>query len=414
MSKSIVAAVFVFLSLLLMKPAFAEEKLIIVNLFEDERSRAAEAKMKEAYPELEIEYRWIEDRYTLTTHFLSMDSEMDIVCFNEWDGIKGMYAAMEGALENLADHPSLVRCREEQFDVWKNYTVEDLWYGVPHSPLQSLVFLNVPLFEKTGLPLPDVHWTWDDFWALAQALETFNSKNQTRYALFMDNSRNSAAAQYAANTVDYIKNSHAFDDPAFYEMMEKWKGLYDQGLVWDYMSNRNEGGIHRESDTLMLCEERMVGCVYDLEDPGSPWAVYGAARLLPQDDRRQPSLVSGFALAIPVASRHKELAVQWLQAYMDAGKASILSNGLYAAPLYKGAEYVEAIQSAMRNAGMKEETMEKLDLWFYGLEHSRLNPYNELQHAVSVRYWWQLRDGQITAADYVNACVHFANQYLGE
>ena len=75
---------------------------------------------------------------------------------------------------------------------------------------------------------------------------------------------------------------------------------------------------------------------------------------------------------------------------------------------------MSAVQSAMRHAGMKEESIEKLNLWFYGLEHSRLDPYNELQHAVSVRYWWQLRDGQIDIQDYVNACVRFANQYLGE
>lgn len=413
MKKTITVVIFAFISLLLMKPAFAEERLIIVNLFEDERSRTAEAKMKEAYPGLQIEYRWVEDRYTLTTLFLSMDSEMDIVCFNEWDGVKGIYAAMEGALENLAEYPSLVSRQDEQFAVWKNYTVEALWYAVPSFPYQSLVFLNEALFEKTRLPLPDAHWTWDDFWTLAQALEEYNSKNQTEYALFMDIARNSAASQYAANTVDYIKNSHAFDDPDFYEMMEKWKGLFDQGLIWDYMSNRDQGGNRQESDTLMIFDERMVGCVYDLEADGSPWAMY-AARLLPQADRFQPSLLSGFALAVPVASRHKALAVQWLECYMDAGETSIISNGLYAAPLYKGEEYVSAVQSAMREAGMKDESIDKLDLWFYGLEHSRLNPYNELQHAVTVKYWWQLRDGQINVQDYVDACVRFANQYLGE
>ncbi len=110
----------------------------------------------------------------------------------------------------------------------------------------------------------------------------------------MDSAQNNAASQYAANTVDYIRNSHAFDDPAFFEMMEKWKGLFDRGLIWDYMSNRDKGGNHQESDTLMIYDERMVGCVYDLEDPGSPWAMY-AVRLLPQDSRFQPSLLSGFA-----------------------------------------------------------------------------------------------------------------------
>ena len=95
MKKTIMAAMFAFILLLPIKLAFWEEKLIIINLFEDDRSRTAEAKMKEAYPGLQIEYRWVEDRYTLTTHFLSMDSEMDIVCFNEWDGIKGMYPVSE-------------------------------------------------------------------------------------------------------------------------------------------------------------------------------------------------------------------------------------------------------------------------------------------------------------------------------
>ncbi len=40
----------------------------------------------------------------------------------------------------------------------------------------------------------------------------------------------------------------------------------------------------------------------------------------------------------------------------------MISNGLYAAPLYKGEEYVSAVKSAMRDAGMKEDSMEKLDL----------------------------------------------------
>ena len=413
MKKTIMAAMFAFILLLPIKLAFCEEKLIIINLFEDERSRTTEAKMKEVYPGLQIEYRWVEDRYTLTTHFLSMDSEMDIVCFNEWDGIKGMYAAMEGALENLADHPSLVSRRDEQFAVWKNYTVGGLWYGVPHTPYQSLVFLNEALFEKTGLPLPDTHWTWDDFWALTRTLEEYNSTHQTRYALFMDSSRNSAAAQYAANTVDYLKNSHAFDDPAFYRMAEKWKELFDRGLIWDYMSNRNQGGIYQESDTLMLYSENPLNAVLNFDWADTPWSRYGV-RLLPQSDRLLPSMVLGFELAIPAASLHKELAVQWLAYYMDAGKTEVLNNPLWANPLYKGEEYVSAVKSAMRDAEIKEDSMEKLDLWFYGLEHSRLNPYNELQHAVTVKYWWQMRDGQITAQDYVDACVRFANQYLGE
>ncbi len=69
MRKMIAAVMFACVFLLPMKPAICEEKLIIMNLFEDERSKIAEAKMKEAYPGLEIEYRWVEDRYTLTTHF---------------------------------------------------------------------------------------------------------------------------------------------------------------------------------------------------------------------------------------------------------------------------------------------------------------------------------------------------------
>ena len=413
MKKTITAFLLVFFLLLIMKPAFAEERLIIVNLFQDERSRTAEEKMKEAYPGLQIEYRLVEERQTLTTYFLSMDSDMDIVCFREWDGIKGMYAAMEGALENLADHASLVTRRDEQFCVWENYTVDDLWYGVPHSPYQSMVFLNEQLFEKTGLPLPSIHWTWDDFWALAQALEEYNVKNQTRYALFMDNSKNSAVSQYAANTVDYGSNTHAFDDPGFFGMIEKWKRLFDQGLIWDFMSNRKQGGIHQEADTLMLYSELCLDGAYSLEIFDTLWTRY-SARLLPESDGLLPAIVSGFELVIPAASRHKELAVQWLEFYMDAGKAEVLKNPLFANPLYKCEECVSAVQSAMRHAGMKEESIEKLNLWFYGLEHSRLDPYNELQHAVSVRYWWQLRDGQIDIQDYVNACVRFANQYLGE
>ncbi len=77
----------------------------------------------------------------------------------------------------------------------------------------------------------------------------------------MDNSRNSAASQYAANTVDYSSNSHVFDDPTFYQMTEKWKALFDRGLIWDYMSNRNQGGMYHESDTLMLYSESPLNAV---------------------------------------------------------------------------------------------------------------------------------------------------------
>ena len=107
-----------------------------------------------------------------------MDSEMDIVCFNEWDGSKGVYAAMEGALENLADHPSLVSRRDEQFAIWINYTAGGHWYGVPYTPCQSLVFLNEALFEKTGLPLPDTYWTCG-FTALSIAGSTHTTNCST-------------------------------------------------------------------------------------------------------------------------------------------------------------------------------------------------------------------------------------------
>lgn len=411
MKKAFLLIIFAVLTLFSFFPAFAEEHLIIMNLFQDSRSEAADKKMKEAHPELVIEYREMEDRHALTTHFLSMDNEMDIVCFREWDGIKGMYAAMEGALENLAGYPALVRCRNEQFEVWKNYTVGDLWYGVPSCPNQSLFFLNKALFEKTGLPLPDIHWTWDDFWSLAQALEEYNGAHRTRYALLMDQSISNIAAQYAANTVDYVDKSHSFDDGIFYQMMEKWKSLFDRGLIWDYMTDKKQGGIHKESDTLMICMENSFsssGITAFLEGGENYWTRYGV-RLLPQSERLLPSLVTGFELVIPTASEHKDLAVQWLQFYMDAGKTGEIDALCNGGPLYKDAAYLSAIKE-----NMTAETAEKTDLWIYGLEHSRLNPYNELQHAVSVRYWWQLRDGQITTEEYVAACVRFANQYLGE
>lgn len=389
--------------------AVAENPLIIINLWPDARSTQADQKLKADFPDLEIEYRSIDDRHVLTTRFLSMDPEMDIVCFSEWDGVEGMYAAMEGALENLSDDPALVKCRDAQFDLWKNYTVGDLWYGVPCSPYQSIVYLNEALFEELGIEMPDNHWTWDDFWSLAQQVKEYNQANDTQYALFKDSSKSCIVSQYAANTVNYLHRQHAFTDAFFESIVRKWKNLYDEGLIWDPMVNRNRENKFSEANTLMVYVESKFGSIGNIGLPfGSPRRVF-SVRLLPQTEQFQPSLISGYTLSVPIASRNKELAFRWLQYYMDAASimdSDILQNG---GPLYKDVDYLSVLTS------QKKGTLANvLDLWIYGLNHSRLSAYNDLTHAVAIRYWWQLRDGQLTVEDYLRSCISLADQYLEE
>lgn len=45
-------------------------------------------------------------------------------------------------------------------------------YGLPIQEVPQLIFLNVTMFKKKGVPLPQATWTWDDYLSIAQRLTT--------------------------------------------------------------------------------------------------------------------------------------------------------------------------------------------------------------------------------------------------
>jgi multiple sugar transport system substrate-binding protein len=77
----------------------------------------------------------------------------------------------EAAWLNVAD-----RIKREKFDMGIYVPIVDGiqykggYYGLPMQEVPQVMFLNVTMFKKRGVPLPPPAWTWDDYLAIAQKL----------------------------------------------------------------------------------------------------------------------------------------------------------------------------------------------------------------------------------------------------
>jgi len=80
--------------------------------------------------------------------------------------------AARGVLASLDD-----LIKRDNFDTsiyWpaavKGSTFDGKLYALPKDMSNVIVYLNVDMFEKAGVPLPDADWNWDDFRSIAKQL----------------------------------------------------------------------------------------------------------------------------------------------------------------------------------------------------------------------------------------------------
>lgn len=58
-----------------------------------------------------------------------------------------------------------------------NATVDDTLYGLPTGGNATAAFINVDVFEKAGVPVPEEGWTWEDLIEAANAIGSAGLKN---------------------------------------------------------------------------------------------------------------------------------------------------------------------------------------------------------------------------------------------
>jgi multiple sugar transport system substrate-binding protein len=103
-------------------------------------------------------------------------------CCQMWDQWLGEFVGLS-ALEDLSD----------RVKSWKHYgsTVPSAWqalsvngriYALPLSITTEAIYLRTDRVKEYGLKMPDEHWTWDDFLALAKGL-TKPDKSQYGYGM---------------------------------------------------------------------------------------------------------------------------------------------------------------------------------------------------------------------------------------
>lgn len=99
---------------------------------------------------------------------IGSDSAPDILYLNEWTYV----FANKGALEPLDDYIA-----KDNFDtsVYPESLLiplrfEDKLYAFPQEISPYCIYYNKTMFKNAGVPLPTDDWTWDEFYAAAQAL----------------------------------------------------------------------------------------------------------------------------------------------------------------------------------------------------------------------------------------------------
>lgn len=206
-------------------PVQAEKSTLrIVNanyLLARQQMATAVAQFKRIYPDVEIIQEDMNDTQ-LTADFLSRGGKVDVLCVNplvSFLDLDDMVRA--GCLENLSDHPALLA----QKAAWINLDGVSLrggeWVAVPVAMEAAIWRVNTQLANRLGITIPE-NWTWEDFFTLAQQVETLSGGSAYLMAT------GSGAINYPrsvlmANCVDMQSSTASFESEDSLRLLEIWQ-----------------------------------------------------------------------------------------------------------------------------------------------------------------------------------------------
>ncbi len=433
--KKLISVGLMIAMLLAMGAGFADQEdntLHIMNLIGDERSDYADRLHKEKHPDINIVYDVNGETRSVTANLFAGDPSLDIIAYCENEGFSPHYPAVNGALVDLLQYDGIAERADDYYDSFvERFMYDGELFAIPYSCEPYMWYANPQLFDEMGMDLPEDTWTWDDYFELGETVFEYNIENGTDYLMMFCTTDYYPLIQFAANTVDYANGTHEFGSEAFREIVEKWKYLFDIGVVassWTYDFDsidfsRYHHGSRVKPDALLSvqqpCNMNVSGIIVEPDEVINEACAFRLV-MPPADEGMKRGVDAGRSIGIAKTSTMKEEAAYWLYSYMS-----------YATPEKQKGEEFE-IPSCIGNGGVlfKNDAwmnyahewvaienswlLENLDYWEMYVQDSAMKYYNDLTRAVTYQYWNQLVAGEITEDEYIDMCVKLADQYLGE
>lgn len=226
-------------------------KITIVNTKRKDFPRMVKAIeiFHRRYPNIEVCFHTEDDPRILNAAIMAGTPGYDIIGIQE----SGMFVASpflyrSGCFVNLLDYPCIEEQLEDYLDIFRPMSYANDMYGVPELIYPTVWEVNALLAEKIGISVPAYEWTWDEFFAICDQVNAYNTQNQTDYCVLHDGDvLPYLIKQHNSNTIDVASGCGSYATEQYMSYLHKWISANAQGLI---DSTRDSAYKENNPDTL--------------------------------------------------------------------------------------------------------------------------------------------------------------------
>ncbi len=206
--------------------------LVDCDIYQQERFAAAVERFHERYPDMRIVLRRSDCGEKIPRLLEARARGFDVIFTSGMASRPEAVMARQGLLLDLREIPDFDALRGAYLDVFDSFRVGDVQYAAPVQFWGSPWRMDGELAEALSIEMPGADWTWDDLFAMGDAVREYNEANGASVALCREPYWNQSAlvTQMNLNAVDWERLEGRYD-AAWGELLRKWAALYAEGLI---------------------------------------------------------------------------------------------------------------------------------------------------------------------------------------
>ncbi len=262
------------------------------------------------------------DYETKITTLLTAKAEMDCYMQKRQSDMFGHYD--NGAIEPLDDLLAKTGVDRSAVDSYKDaVTIDGKVVAFPWRGAAYYTYYNKKLFEKAGIPTPDVYvkngtWTWDKFAEVAKKLSSGDGSVYGATVYFWGSNQLLMEAQKQKPIID-TKGNIAYDG-AIQRWFQMRKQLEDQKAMWPLIDMKvtkthYSKQFYDGKAAMLLIGEWFPGFMIAGRDQnllqGFSWNDWGVTRL-PSDEKTYVTMGSPTFNHVTSYAKHKEAAFRFI------------------------------------------------------------------------------------------------------
>lgn len=381
----------------------APNRITLVNALGETSARMEKTieLFHERYPDYEVVFRFVDDPRVLATAVMAGAEGYDILCAQDTGAVVcSSMLYKSGALEDLGKYEDIQALLPEFLDMFGPLSTGGHLYGVPESVSLYLWEVNQELADRLGVTVPRNGWTWAEFFELAEAVAAYNREQGASITLLKDNFLLLPyfLTQYNNTTVDVLNGQADYENPAFIELLEQWKAVCDEGLI--FSDKEDSYTLHDPMGENLLLRAFSSG-YYNL----------GTRQLIlpPVFDGQTKYPANVICLELNANSTNKEACAYFLACYLSP-------EAILTMPLNSTGQWLKDISRGfVDDRGGWEISEENQEIWRVVLENSVQNYFiGDLYRDQWNTLYPQLLEGAISAEQYAKTCQQRADMVLGE